>query len=175
MSHGWLTRPAREHPLAIAMLVLLVAAAVSLIVLADRHHHPAPSRPVTTPQAAAPPAVIGTRPAPPPLTVMQVSAARAAARRFLASYLPVLYGRANPRTIRDADPHVRAELTAAGRTPAAPGNRHPRITSLSTHSETSSALVLIAVITDGVQAPYQIVLQLTHEPDGWQVTQLANY
>lgn len=175
MTRGWLTRSARQRPLLLAALVLLLAAGIAALLLTGGHHESAQTAQAPAPTTPAPPAVIGTRPPPPPLSAAQQAAALAVGRRFLDSYLPVLYGRRPPRTIRDADPHVRAALQAAERMPSAPANRHPRVISLSEHSQTSSSVVLIAVITDRVQAPYQVVFQLTDHQGRWQVSELANY
>lgn len=109
------------------------------------------------------------------MTASQLAAARASARRFLASYLPVLYGRRPARTITDADTRVRAELTAAARSPRAPRHRRPRVTRLSTRVQNDQTVVAIAMIDDSVTKPYQVVFQLSHKGGGWRVTQLANY
>ncbi len=175
MTVGWLRRPAREQPLLLAGLLLgCVGAIVATVILtsnpgAHRQHVVS----LSTPAAAT--VVIGTKPPRPILTAAQLADVRGTARRFLASYLPVLYGRRPARTIADADAHVRAELDDAARSPQAPRNRRPRVTSLTTRVQSSSTVVAIAIVADSVTRPYQIVCQLSNGPGGWQVTELANY
>jgi hypothetical protein len=175
VSSGWLRRPAREQPLALAGLALAFVVAIAAAVILT-HGHPLPRQRVKTVTAPpAPSAVIGTQPSQPALTAAQLAQARRTARRFLANYLPVLYGRAPTRTITGASARVRAELSAAGWSPRAPRNRLPRVTQLATHVQSSATVVAIAIVADGITRPYQVVFQLSHGPGGWQVTELANY
>jgi hypothetical protein len=156
--------------LLLAFAVALAAAAI-LTAAHTSHHH----RIVTVTDPAAPSAVIGTKPPPPALSAKQLEKVRVTARRFLASYLPVLYGRRSARTITHASAHVRAELSAAAKSPRAPRNRRPRVTKLTTRVQSSTTVVAIAIIADTVAKPYQIVFQLSGAHGGWQVTELANY
>lgn len=155
------------------LLAFTVALAVAAILTAAHtsHHHQV----VTVTDPAAPAAVIGTKPPAPALTAAQLNKVRATARRFLASYLPVLYGRRSAGTITDASAHVRSELSAAAKTPRAPRNRRPRVTKITTQVQSNTTVVAIAIIADTVAKPYQIVFQLSRTRGSWQVTQLANY
>jgi hypothetical protein len=156
--------------LLLAFTVALAAAAI--LTAGHTTHH---QRVVTVADPAAPAAVIGTKSPPPALSVAQLNKVRVTARRFLASYLPVLYGRRRARTITDASAHVREELSAAAKSPRAPSNRRPRVTKLTTRVQSSTTVVAIAIIADTVAKPYQIVFQLSAVRGGWQVTELANY
>lgn len=172
-----LRRPAREQPAALAVLALLAVAAIAVVLLLG--HHSGPSRPAPAVSVAVSSPVIGTRRAStaqtPALTATQLAAARRVARRFLVSYLPVLYGRRSARTIRDADAHVRTALQTAPRPPRAPRDRRPRFTGLTLKPQTGGSVLAITTIADHVSAPYQLVFTLAQQPRGWQVTELANY
>ena len=172
-----LRRPAREQPAAVAVLALLAVAAIAVVLLLG--HHSSPSRPGATVSVAVSSPVIGTRRASsasaPALTAAQLAAARQVARRFLASYLPVLYGRRLPRTIRDADAHVRTALQTAPRPPRAPRDRRPRFTGLTLKQQSGGSVLAVTTIADHVTAPYQLVFTLGQRSGGWQVTELANY
>ena len=171
-----LRRPAREQPAALAVLALLAVAAIAVVLLLG--HHSGPSRPGPTVSVASPSPVIGTRRASSPapvLTAAQLAAARRVARRFLVSYLPVLYGRRPARTVRDADAHVRAALQTAPRPPRAPRDRRPRFAGLTLKPQSGGSVLAVTTIADHVSAPYQLVFTLAQQPDGWQVTELANY
>jgi hypothetical protein len=175
VSLGWLRRPAREQPLLLTGLALACVVAIAAAVILTGSHGSHRQRVVSVTTPAAPPAVIGTKPPPPALSAVQLAHVRVTVRRFLTSYLPVLYGRRPARTIADADTRVRAELGAAARSPRAPRNRRPHVTTLTTHVQGTSTVVAIAMVADSVTKPYQIVFQLTDGHGGWKVTQLANY
>jgi len=171
MTGRWSAR----QTLALGGLLLAFAVALALAAILTAGHTEHHQQVVTVADPAAPSAVIGTKPPPPTLSAGQIEKVRATARRFLASYLPVLYGRRPVRTIADISAHVRAELSAAAKTPRAPRNRRPRVTKLTTRVQSSTTVVAIAIIADTVAKPYQIVFQLSSVHGGWQVTELANY
>lgn len=168
-------RQLARQPLALAGMLLAFVVAIVLAAALTAGHHSTSQRVVTVTPPTAPAAVVGTKPAPPTLTATRLRQARATARRFLTSYLPVLYGRRPARTIVAASSHVKAELSAAAKVPKAPRKRRPRVTKLSLHVHARSTVVAIAVIDDSVVKPYQVVFQLGHRQAGWLVTQLANY
>ena len=171
MTGRWSAR----QTLALGGLLLAFAAALAIAAIVTAGHTAHRQQIVTVADPAAPSAVIGTKPPPPTLSTAQLRQVRTIARRFLASYLPVLYGRRPGRTITDVSAHVRAELSAAGKSPKAPRNRRPRVTKLTTHVQNSTTVVAIAIIADTAAKPYQIVFQLSAVRGGWQVTELANY
>jgi len=171
MTGGWSAR----QTLALGGLLLTFAVALAAAAILTAGHTTHHQQVVTVTDPAAPAAVIGTKPPPPALNAAQLQHVRRTARQFLASYLPVLYGRRPARTITDASAHVRAELSAAAKSPRAPRNRRPRVTQLTTQVQSSTTVVAIAIIADSVAKPYQIVFQLSSTHQGWQVTELANY
>lgn len=171
MTGRWSAR----QTLALGGLLLAFAVALAVAAILTAGHVTHHQQVVTVADPAAPSAVIGTKPPPPTLSTEQLDKVRATARRFLASYLPVLYGRRPVRTITDVSAHVRAELDAAAKSPKAPRNRRPRVTKLTTQVQSSVTVVAIAIIADTVAKPYQIVFQLSAVHGRWQVTELANY
>lgn len=170
--------PDLEYGLVVAVAILISAAAVVLL-LRDPDHQASDQAAPTSSAIGASSPVIGDRPIPTPTeggqTAADVAAARHVARRFLSSYLPVLYGHRPVSTILDADAHVRAELDAAAHTSTAPRDRTPRITQLSARAQADASVVVIALIADGVQPAYQVVCQLTTVAGHWRVSELANY
>lgn len=170
--------PDREYALILALAVVI--GALALVAVLDppgrRGSQPAAA---STSTIAVPGPVIGTKTvsaARPALTAGEVAAAREAARRFLTSYLPVLYGRRPPATLVDADTHVRAELATATRTPPAPRNRRPHLAALTDKPQPDGTVVVIATIADRVDPAYRIVFTLGQQlGGGWRVTELANY
>jgi hypothetical protein len=164
-----------RQPLALAGMLLPFVVAIVLAATLTGGHHPTGNRVVTVTPPTAPGAVVGTKPALPTLTPRRLRNARATARRFLASYLPVVYGRRPARTIVAASHHVKTELSAAAKIPRAPRDRRPRVTKLTTHTQGSATVVAIAIINDSVAKPFQVVFQLSDGHGGWLVTQLANY
>lgn len=164
-----------RQPFALAGILVAFVIAIVLAAVLTGGQHSTRQRVVTVTPPTAPVAVVGTKRAPPTVTPAQLSNARATARRFLASYLPVLYGRRPPQTIVAASAHVKTELSAAAKTPRAPRNRRPRVTKLTTHIQGKNSVVAIAIINDSVTKPFQVVFQLSDDRGGWLVTQLANY
>lgn len=124
---GW---QLRRQPLALAGMLLAFVVAILLAAVLTTGHHSTRRRVVTVTPPTAPAAVVGTKTPPTTPTPTQLRQARVTARRFLASYLPVLYGRQSARTIVAASSHVKAELAAATKTPRAPRKRRPRVTKL---------------------------------------------
>jgi hypothetical protein len=101
--------------------------------------------------------------------------AQRVARRFLGSYLPVLYGRRPARTIVDTDQHVHASLVSASHTPPAPRRSHPRVTGLAASRQSDGSVLEIATINDRASPVYRIVFTVAKQDGAWRVTQLANY
>lgn len=169
MSPAGPRRPRLGVVLTLCLLALLLAVALS--VSHGSHHAPVlnPSAPlVLNPGKAR----SSTSPA------NEVSAqAQMAAQRFLASYLPVLYGRRNPATITAADQHVHESLTDASRTPAASQRSHPRIAALNGVRQHDGSVLEIATINDRISPPYRLIFTVarSHSGGAWQVTQIANY
>jgi hypothetical protein len=160
--------------LAVSGLVLLCAV-LALVLLAGHRGSPR-SSPTTVPVSPSPPLVLNAgHPSTSPSPMQPTAQAQTAARAFLASYLPVLYGRRDAAAIIDADAHVRESLAAASRPARAPADRHPRVTELVGEPQSNGSVLELATIADGVSTPYRIVFVIARLPDGWQVNQLANY
>jgi hypothetical protein len=175
-----LRRPLRAQPLVAALLVALATTALIALLLAAVRPHAAREPSATTPDVpvpgpiitATPPQTTPRRAASPP----DVPAARAAARRFLRSYLPVLYGRRRPASVHGVDAHLAASLRAAARAPRAPANRQPRVTALQARAQSPARVLMVATIADRIGRPYRIVFALTRQTSGrWLVSELANY
>jgi hypothetical protein len=169
-----LRRPLREQPLVAAGLVVVVLAvgAVVATTATGRRAAPGPTRPVlSTPS----PVITRTsgRNNPPPT---DMPGARRAARVFLDSYVPVLYGRRRASSVRGVDAHVRASLRGAAPAPRASADRRPLVTALAARAESARRVLIVATIGDRVGRAYRVVFALTRAPDGaWLVSELANY
>ncbi len=157
---------------ALCLLALLVAIALSVSHGSHRAPVVNPSAPlVLSPERARPPAAQASEAG---------GQAQLTARNFLASYLPVLYGRKKPATITDADQHVLESLGNASQTsPPASRRSHPRIAALNAVRQADGSVLEIATINDGVSQPYRLIFTVAQQDSGgdgiWQVTQLANY
>lgn len=169
--------PRRERlPAALASLALAAAGALGLSACDGQPDHAGPT--TATPPAPGPILVVTSPRSANPrrLTPADVAAARAATRRFLDSYLPVLYGRRPAAHVRGVDAHVAASLGSASPAQRAPGNRHPQVTHLVLRAQSTTEVVAIATIADRVTQPYRIVFSLTDDAQGrWLVSELANY
>lgn len=156
---------------ALCLIALLAAIALSASHGSHRHSVVNPSAPlVLNPEKARPPA---------PQANEADGEAQLTARKFLASYLPVLYGRKKPATIAGADRHVLESLGNASQTQAMASPRsHPRIAALNAVRQADGSVLEIATVNDGISQPYRLVFTVAQQRSGggaWQVTQLANY
>jgi hypothetical protein len=169
--HGRRERRRAVWALAVGGALLALVAAVVIVAPGRRPASHA------TPQPLAPGPILAGGPPAAPAPGMSVAPARATARRFLASYLPVLYGRHSASTVRDVDAHVAASLRGATRQPHAAPDRRPRITSLVLSVQNATTVLAIATIADQVSRPYRIVFSLTATTGSrrWRVSELANY
>ncbi|MDX6697742.1 MAG: hypothetical protein QOE65_1139 [Solirubrobacteraceae bacterium] len=153
---------------AFALAAAIVLAAGSALILTRPAQRPPPrtSAPAAT-QAPAPPPPAASAAA---SSAVATSSARRAARRFLAGYLPFLYGRRpDPRSICCADAgllralrHQRVRPTPALR------RRRPRVVWLRARSA-GRGVAVVALIDDGGVARYRIGLLLSR-PGGWHVS-----
>jgi hypothetical protein len=152
---------------ALALVGLLVVASV----LAPSHHPahrpvPSPAGPARTPltRSARTPSAPGSR----RISPSGLLAARHVAARFLAGYLPYLYGRGSARSIDGVTPGLRLQL---GRKPAlvtpVERHRHPRVVSLTAVGQTPAAVVATGLIADGGVTAYAIRITLRAGRDGW--------
>jgi hypothetical protein len=147
--------------------VLVVGLAVVLIVdlPAGRPAAPAASATVSPTASAAP------TPSP------DLGAASAAARRFLDSYLPFLYGRAPLSSVGTVDDGVRAGLPAGRQEIGADERgRSPSIHDVQVQPGPAGGALVVALIeerdpTTGAASTYPLRFQMTDRPrTGWVVS-----
>jgi hypothetical protein len=170
-----LRRPLREQPLVaagLAVVVLTVGAVLVAATAAGRRADPGPTPPVPSTPGPVITRTSGQN-SPPPT---DMPGARRAARVFLDSYVPVLYGRRRASSVRGVDAHVRASLRGAAPAPRASADRRPLVTALAARAEGARRVLMVATIADRVSRAYRIVFAVTRAPDGaWLVSELANY
>ena len=183
----WLYRPLRDGDrtrLFVAAVATILAGAGVLTFLAARerpsHHSPAaaartaPSSgaavtvaPVETPNAPRSPATAT------PASRDGVEAAKRAARRFLADYLPYTYGHRPARGIRAATPRLRRRLaTERRRVPPAMRRRHPRVLLVQAEDVSRTHAAITALVGDGGHG-YTVELELHRARPGWTVTNVG--
>jgi hypothetical protein len=102
-----------------------------------------------------------------------VDAAKAAARRFLAGYLPYTYREKPAREIHAATDELRRRLTAAPpRVPAAERKRRPRVLLLHAEGAGTVHAAIVALVGDGARR-YTVQLELEQRRSGWTVTNVG--
>lgn len=158
--------------LTLAALGLVVLLVVASAVAPARH--PA-HRPVAAP-AAVPtrtrrtPAGAGSGPSSPGGLV----GARRVAARFLAGYLPFVYGRGSARSIEAVTPAVRRQLSRMrGLVTPVERQRHPRVVSLTAVAQSPAAIQETALVTDGGVTTYALRIRLRAGRNGWMVSGVA--
>jgi hypothetical protein len=166
----------RQSP-ATRRLTLAAIAVVVLLVIASAlapARHPA-HRPVVPPavptrtqrrQAGG-----GSRPISPGGRV----AAKRVAIRFLAGYLPFLYGRGSARSIDAVTPDMRLQLSRmrALVTPVE-RQRHPRVVSLSAVGQAAAGALVTALVADGGVTTCALRIVLRSGRDGWLVSGVSH-
>jgi hypothetical protein len=167
---------ARLFLVAVAAIVL-GAAALALI---DDPAEPAGDRlpravaiePADPEAALALPSEEGNPPAAP--SRADVATAKAAARRFLAGYLPYSYGQASPRAIEAVSDGLRERLAAEPpRVPEAERRRRPRLVLVQAHAVGEVRAAMLALVTDGARR-YTVDLELERRRSGWRVTSVGS-
>jgi hypothetical protein len=146
---------------AFAGAAVLIAAAALLLLIPDGgvpSISPLPIAPAAQRRLAEPP-----RPDP-------ATGPEKAARRFLAGFLPFLYGQGSPRAIPAAAPALAARLASSRRrvSPAAL-DRRPRVTQLEGRRVGRARASVAARIEDGGAASYPIALTLARRGGRWLV------
>jgi hypothetical protein len=121
----------------------------------------------------APPAVPTRTEATPgsgPISPTGLVAARRAAARFLAGYLPFIYGRGSARSIDAVTPDMRLQLSRmrASVTPVE-CQRHPRVVSLSVVGQAADWALVTALVADGGVTTYVLRIVLSGGRGGWIV------
>ena len=176
--------PPRRNRLRVGVLIalsLLAALAGVLAAAGGRSTSP----PAITPSPTLPgvPVVVGTRAAPAPVpatglrapvNAAQLSHARSVAARFLAGYLPYLYGHRHARSLLDLAPALRAELAHdPPRLTPAQRSRHPRLVALAAVGRPGGRVLATATVAGGGAAAYPVRLLLTRRAHQWVVTAIA--
>jgi hypothetical protein len=163
---GHSSRTTRRLTLAVVVLVGLVVVASALAPSPHPVHLTVPPPAGPTRTRATP-----TDPGPRPISPGGLAAARRVAARFLAGYLPFLYGRESARSIDGVMPGVRLQL---GREPAlvtpVERQRHPRVVSLSAVGQTTAAVVATGLVADDGVTTYAVRIMLRAGQDGWLVS-----
>lgn len=108
---------------------------------------------------------------PPAVAPREARAATAAARAFLAGYLPYSYGRSDTNRIRAAARRLLRELEASPpRVPATVARARPQLISVRAQAATGDLDIdVLAVVEDG-QRRYRIPLAVRHAGHRWIVT-----
>lgn len=108
-------------------------------------------------------------------SVGELPAAETAARRFLAGYLPLVYGKrgATVDDLRSASPRLVSAIRAeGGHVTPAQSQRTPRLQRV-TVIEDSTGVLATARIKDSPSPAYPLVFHLQDTPEGWVVTRIG--
>jgi len=111
---------------------------------------------------------------PPAVAPREARAAMAAARAFLAGYLPYSYGRADARRIRAAAGSLLRELEASPpRVPVTVARARPRLISVRAQAATGGFEVNVLAVVDDGQRRYSIPLAVRDAGRRWVVTAIS--
>ena len=170
---GWLvaalgrrSRTTRRLTLAALGLVVLLVVASALAPARHAAHRPAapptgPTRTESTPRA----------PRSGPISPAGLVSARRVAARFLAGYLPFLYGRGSARSIEAVTPGLRLQLSRMrGLVTPVERQRHPRVVSLTTVARSPAAIRATALVADGGVTTFALRIMLSAGTGGWLVS-----
>jgi hypothetical protein len=160
------SRTTRRVTLAALVLVALQIVASALAPSPHRAHRPVPP-PAGPVGPRRTPAAPGSRPISPGGLV----AARRVAGRFLAGYLPFLYGRASARSIDGVTPDLRRQLIRVrGLATPVERQRDPGVVSLTAVGQAPAVVLATAVVADGGVTAYALRMVLRSGRDGWLVS-----
>ena len=109
-------------------------------------------------------------------SVGDLPAVETAARRFLAGYLPLIYGKpgATIDELRSASPRLIAALRAeGGHVTPAQAERTPRLQRVTVIKKGTIGALATAQIKDSPSPAYPLVLHLNKASDGWVVTRIG--
>ena len=174
---------ARLFLVAVAAIVL-GAAVLALLDEPPAHepsqaHRPRPvapagvDSPAATELALEVPREEGDPPAAAEASRPDVQAAKAAARRFLAGYLPFSYSQAGARSIDAVSDGLRRRLkTHSPRVPRAERERRPRVLLVQADGVSDVRAAMLALVSDGARR-YTVPLELERRRSGWRVTNLG--
>ena len=150
----------------LAAAAVVLAAAIALVAIAGTGKPRTASAPAPT--GAGPPVVSGHRPTPPTNATLTV-------RRFLAGYLPFLYGQVGVEQLRAVTPQLRRTVAAQrGRVTPAERTRRPRVIALAfAPGDVRRAVVFEAQIDDGASR-YRLRLRVARQGSVWRVVELPD-
>ena len=109
-------------------------------------------------------------------SVGELPAVEHAARRFLAGYLPLIYGQrgASIDGLASASPRLIARLKAeGGHVTPAQAERTPRLQRVAVIEEGTIGALATAHIKDSPSPVYPLVFHLQKTPEGWVVTRIG--
>ncbi len=106
-----------------------------------------------------------------PISPDELATARDTAARFLAGYLPFLYGRGSARSINAVTPEQRVQLSRVpGLVTPIERRRDPRVVSLTAVGQAPAAVLGTALVADGGVTAYALRMVLRSGRDGWLVS-----
>jgi hypothetical protein len=146
--------------------VVGLAVAGGVVLLSQDDDTPAPSR--SSSDTGAPEAEDHS--------VGDLPAVEAAARRFLAGYLPLIYGKpgATLDELRGASPRLVAALRAeGGHVTPAQAQRTPRLQRVTVIKKGTVGALATAQIKDSPSPAYPLVFHLNKASGGWVVTRIG--
>jgi hypothetical protein len=109
-------------------------------------------------------------------SVGDLPAVETAARRFLARYVPLIYGKpgATIDELRSASPRLVAALRAeGGHVTPAQAQRTPRLQRVTVIKKGTLGALATAQIKDSPSPAYPLVFHLNKTSDGWVVTRIG--
>ncbi len=163
--------PRRVRRFVVAIGALLALGAVMAALTLTATHGGQQRRPAPQHHAAATVPRASPRRLPPPVSTAAMLQARRAAKRFLAGYLALAYGRGSALAIRGVTQALRRQLLSQGAqlTPVE-RRRRPRVVALHTVGTTPVFVVATAVIDDGGLATYRLRFTLSRAAGCWAVS-----
>ncbi len=170
---GWLVAAlGRRSPTTRRLMLAALALVVLLLVASALAPSPHPAhRSVPRPAGPARTRRTPTAPGSPAISRGGLGAAGRVAARFLAGYLPFLYGRASARSFEAVTPGLRRQLSdMRGLVTPVERQRHPRVVSLTAVRQAPAAVLATALVADGGVTTYALRLMLRAGRGGWLVS-----
>jgi hypothetical protein len=165
-------RPRARRVAVVVVALLVLGAAAAIVIVTPPAGVRAPSkRPPTRAPSSSSSANAGQKSPPSRVSNAQLLNARRIAERFLAGYLPFVYGRARAGSVRAITIELRDELIRerAQVTPVE-RRRHPRVTSLQVAGKTARLVLATVMIEDGGITTYALRFALERRAGGWAVS-----
>lgn len=110
-----------------------------------------------------------------PLSRAERAAARTATRRFLAGYLPYLYGQGRASQVQPVSASV-ARTLRAGRARITPAQaaRRPNVRALEVVGQSANSALATVTVADGGPAPYRLTLTVERRERRWLIADLGD-